>query len=219
MTREDKYGMRDKSNEELVEILLNRQESLTLDVVKSAKRELEYRNIDMPVFVLKEKSGSQIRKIDKSKIIAFFIVFFIFFCGFGIGGIFTIVDAFKDQEYFAVGFGIVISSIGFLLFANNYLSKLKWLINTLMVIPLAIMILALVAFIIGAIFCLFYLPFFEKSSLDADLGILILKDGFVRFLMILFGVFLSYMCWKYAIKGIISSFKEIINSFRKLPKV
>ncbi len=186
-----------RTNDELIDILENRQNEMMYDAIVSAKNELEKRKIDTTPFKIRDKKESDIRRIDKSDVITFIINFVIFFGGFGIGGIYLIVSGVNELDIYSIFLGALFSSIGFLNIAFRYLPEKNWISYILGYIPGLIVMLFYLVVLLGLIIFLFYVPFFGKSNLDWDLGILILKDGFVRFLIVLIDIFLLYFVWKH----------------------
>ena len=129
--------------------------------------------------------------------------FLLFFGGFGMSGVYLIVTGFIESEYMSIVVGIFLASIGFGLTFSAYLSNIKWL-NFILYIPVILIGFLSISTIIG--FAI--IPFLSNLDLKIDLGILILKDGFVRFALIILDLVLAYKLFKY-LKGRIYDHKRI----------
>jgi len=115
-----------------------------------------------------------------------------FLGGFGIGGIYLIANGFDESSYISIILGILIASIGFGFILNVYFSKIKWL-DFLIYIPAIIIGIIAITSIIG----IAIIPFSSNVDLEIDLGILIVKDGFVRFVLIILDFVLAFKIFEY----------------------
>ncbi|WNH13863.1 hypothetical protein [Thalassobellus suaedae] len=139
-----------------------------------------------------KKLKDKLNKIEKWEFLGFIFNILIFLIGFGASGIYLVVTGFNGSSYISIIIGILLASIGFGHIFTQYLDRFK-LLNYIMYIP-AIIIggLALITIVGFAL-----LPFSPGINLNIDLGILILKDGFVRFALIILDCVLAYKMFRY----------------------
>jgi len=127
-------------------------------------------------------------KIKPSYILAPLFMFLIFF-SIIVGGIWLIIYGNNHNNDVYLIFGLVIASLGLFQISQKY--KISYIF---VAIPVLLVILC---FLGTFLFIFFYLPFFYKESLNLDLGALILKDWFIRFLIIIIDVLLLINLFKY----------------------
>ncbi|QNM84516.1 hypothetical protein H9W90_09940 [Polaribacter pectinis] len=140
-----------------------------------------------------ERIRNKLDKIEKWEVLGFIFNILIFLVGFGIGGIYLIANGFDESNYISIILGIIISSIGFGFIFNVYFSNIKWL-NFFIYIPAIIIGIIAITSVVG----IAIIPFSSKVDLKIDLGILILKDSFVRFALIILDFFLAFKLFTYA---------------------
>ncbi|MBE4950885.1 hypothetical protein [Chryseobacterium culicis] len=131
-------------------------------------------------------------KIRKRDILAPLFIFLIFFVGFVVGGISLIIYGYNHDNDVELIFGLVLACLGLFQISQKY--KISYIF---IVIPVLLVIVGLLG---TSIFILFYLPFFYKESLNLDLGALILKDWFVRLVIIIIDVLLLINIFTYTRK-------------------
>lgn len=120
-------------------------------------------------------------KIKPKEILEPFFIFLIFL-GFVVGGIYLIIYSYNHDNDVELIFGLIIACLGLFQIFQKY--KISYIF---IVIPLLLFIISLLG---TFIFILIYFPFFYKESLNLDLGALILKDWFVRLVIIIIDVLL-----------------------------
>lgn len=120
-------------------------------------------------------------KIRPKDILAPLFIFLVFL-GFVVGGISLIIYGYSHDNDVDLIFGLVIACLGLFQISQKY--KISYVFT---VIPVLLVVVCLSG---TFIFILFYLPFFYKESLNLDLGALILKDWFVRLVIIIIDVLL-----------------------------
>ncbi|MDQ0065920.1 hypothetical protein [Chryseobacterium lathyri] len=131
-------------------------------------------------------------KINTKYIFARLFIFLIFFVGFVLGGITLIIHGYNHDSDVELIFGLVIACLGLFQISQKY--KISYVFT---VIPVLVAVVGLSG---TFIFILFYLPFFYKESLNLDLGSLILKDWFVRLVIIIIDVLLLINVFTYTKK-------------------
>ncbi|UKB82105.1 hypothetical protein LF887_13925 [Chryseobacterium sp. MEBOG06] len=107
---------------------------------------------------------------------------FLIFLGFVVGGISLIIYGYNHDNDVELTFGLVVACLGLFQIFQRY--KVGYVFA---VIPILLVVVSLSG---TFIFILFYIPFFYKESLNLDLGALILKDWFVRLVIIIIDVLL-----------------------------
>ncbi|WP_336687358.1 hypothetical protein [Chryseobacterium bernardetii] len=127
-------------------------------------------------------------KIRPKEILEPFFIFLISL-GFVVGGISLIIYGYNHDNDVELIFGLVIACLGLFQIFQKY--KISYIF---IVIPLLLVIISLLG---TFIFILFYIPFFYKESLNLDLGALILKDWFVRLVIIIIDVLLLVNVFTY----------------------
>ncbi|WP_312390934.1 hypothetical protein [Chryseobacterium sp.] len=134
-------------------------------------------------------------KIKIKDIFSRLFIFFIFFVGFVISGTFLIIYGYNHSNDVIIIFGSIITCLGLFQILHKY--KISYLFG-------AIPVLAVVISFFGIpLFFLFYFPFFYKESLALDLGILILKDWFIRVILIIIDILIVINVFIYIKKQII----------------
>ncbi|TXI99914.1 MAG: hypothetical protein E6Q35_01800 [Chryseobacterium cucumeris] len=107
---------------------------------------------------------------------------FLIFLGIVIGGISLIIYGYNHNKDSNLIFGVVVACLGLFQICQKY--KLGYVFA---IIPILLVVVGLSG---TFIFILFYIPFFSNESLSLDLGALIVKDWFVRVLIIIFDILL-----------------------------
>lgn len=117
---------------------------------------------------------------------------FLIFLGFVVGGISLIIYGYNHDNDVELTFGLVVTCLGLFQIFQRY--KVGYVFA---VIPILLVVVSLSG---TFIFILFYIPFFYKESLNLDLGVLILKDWFVRLVIIIIDVLLLVNVFTYTRK-------------------
>jgi hypothetical protein len=131
-------------------------------------------------------------KINTKYIFTRLFIFIIFFVGFVLSGITLIIHGYNHDSDVELIFGLIIACLGLFQISQKY--KISYVFT---VIPVLVAVVGLSG---TFIFILFYLPFFYKESLNLDLGALILKDWFVRLVIIIIDVLLVINVFTYTKK-------------------
>lgn len=122
---------------------------------------------------------------------------FLIFLGFVVGGISLIIYGYSHGNDVDLIFGLVIACLGLFQISQRY--KISYVF---IVIPVLLVIISLLG---TFIFILIYFPLFYKESLNLDLGALILKDWFVRLVIIIIDVLLLINVFTYTKKRLSKS--------------
>lgn len=117
---------------------------------------------------------------------------FLIFLGFIVGGISLIIYGYSHDNDVELTFGLVVACLGLFQIFQKYKTSYIFI-----VIPLLLVIISLLG---TFIFILIYFPFFYKESLNLDLGALILKDWFVRLVIIIIDALLLINVFTYTKK-------------------
>ncbi|MDR6459921.1 competence protein ComGC [Chryseobacterium vietnamense] len=117
---------------------------------------------------------------------------FLIFLGFVVGGISLIIYGYSHDNDVELTFGLVVACLGLFQIFQRY--KVSYVFA---IIPILLVVVGLSG---TFIFILFYIPFFYKESLNLDLGALILKDWFVRLVIIIIDVLLLVNVFTYTKK-------------------
>lgn len=133
----------------------------------------------------------KISKKERNGHVFFFLVFLLPFI---FGGALLIWLGYNKNDNVSLVFGIISTCIGLSQISQKYKARY---------IFLAIPVLFAVGCMIGIpIFILFYMPFFYKESLAIDLHVLVLKDWFVRTIMIIIDILILFNLLAYCKKRI-----------------
>lgn len=124
------------------------------------------------------------------------------FLGLVIGGFSLIIYGYNNNKDVDLIFGVVIACLGLYQIFQKY--KIAYIFG---IIPVLLIVLCFAGTIL---FILAYLPFLYKESLELDLGTLILKDWFIRFLIIVIDVLILINAFIYMRKH----GKSILNKIR-----